>query len=151
MPGNFANTYFANELAFRNSVIRDLNINKIDPGRLINVNSGASSTYTIDDERHPDPTNYELYILSPGILIAATNTEDATTSFVINNPNNFNVEFRVDDWFTAYPNSPTPYIATNSFPDFGGQISTITLSDAVITFTLYANPSNPSQKLWFYS
>lgn len=144
MPGNFANTYFANQLAFRNAVIRDININIIDPGRIINVNSGASSTYTIDDEY--TPIENALYIPSPGILIAANNTEDATTSFVINNPNNFNVEFRVDTWFS----SPIANISVNSFPNFDNTTSTVTLSDAVITFRLYANPSNPSEKAWFY-
>ena len=141
MPGNFANTYFATQLAFRNAVVGELN--EIDTGRIINVNSGGSTSYSVDDEYTPN--NYELYIPAPGILIAANNQSDVTTQFTINNPKGINVEFRVANWFSG----PTPYISNNSFPDFTSQTSARTSSDTVILFALYTNPSNPSQKAWF--
>lgn len=135
IPGNFANTYFANQLAFRNAVVGELN--EIDTGRIINVNSGSGASYSIDDEYTPN--NYELYIPAPGILTAVSNPSDitsgVTTHFVINNQNNINIEFRVAAWFSG----PTPYISNNAFPDFTIQT----------TRTLYTNPSNPSQKAWF--
>ena len=76
MPGNFANTYFASQLAFRNAVIGELN--EIDTSRIINVTSGDTVTYSLDD--------YVLYIPLPGILVAADNLTDPTTKFVTNNP-----------------------------------------------------------------
>ena len=76
MPGNFANTYFASQLAFRNAVIGELN--EIDTSRIINVTSEDTVTYSPDD--------YILYIPLPGTLVAADNLTDPTTKFVTNNP-----------------------------------------------------------------
>jgi len=141
MPGNFANTYFASQLAFRNAVIGELN--EIDTSRIINVTSGDTVTYSLDDEYPPD--DYVLYIPLPGTLVAADNLTDPTTKFVINNPNGLTVDFRTRDWFT----SPTAIISDNPFDNFTSQNSSKTYSDTIITFKLLKNPSNLSQKVWF--
>lgn len=142
MPGNFANTYFANQLVFRNAVIGE--INEIDTGRIIPVINAQGTTFKIDDD--PTPNNYELYIPAPGILQAADNQADNTTNFVISNPNVVDVELRVANWFTG----PTPYIANNAFPDFTAQSSSKVVSSSSINVALYQNPSNPAQKAWFF-
>ena len=64
MPGNFANTYFANQLALRNAIIGE--INEVDTGRIINVINAQGTTFNIDDDSTPN--NYDLYIPAPGIL-----------------------------------------------------------------------------------
>jgi hypothetical protein len=144
MPGNFANTYFANQLALRNIIIRE--INEIDTGRIINVISGKNTKFSIDDDTTPN--NYELYIPAPGILQAASNQTDSTTSFTIDNPNNLHVEFRVADWFGG---APTSYISEFLFPNFSSQTSSIIRTSSTITFKLYQNPSNSTEKAWFFS
>jgi len=58
MPGNFANTYFASQLAFRNAVIGELN--EIDTSRIINVTSGDTVTYSLDDE-YPQMIMFYIY------------------------------------------------------------------------------------------
>jgi len=141
MPGNFANTYFANQLALRNAIIGE--INEIDTGRIINVISAQGVTFNIDDDSTPN--NYDLYIPAPGILQAATDTADNTTNFVLINPKNVNVELRVANWFTG----PTPYISDNPFPDFTSQSSSKVVNTSSINVALYQNPSNPAQKAWF--
>lgn len=141
MSGNIANTYFANQVAFRYSVIEELK--EIDTGRIINVVSGKSVSYTIDDEYTAD--NYILYIPLPGTLIAAANTSDPTTEFTINNPNQVNVEFRTRDWFTG----ATPIMTGAFFSDFSTITSHLYLNSKTIKFKLLKDPTNPSVKVWF--
>lgn len=145
MPGNFANTYFTNQLA--NLIAIATLANEINSGRLLTAVSGSNTTYTVDD---PDPSgaNYILYLPLPGVLQSSAGGTTKTTIITINNPNNLTIEIRTADWFS----SPTQIISNGNYPNFGDRTSFSVLESAFptrIVLSLYNHPINTSDKLWF--
>lgn len=146
MSRNFANTYFAAQLAIQKALIRELN--EIDTERILTLSPGNETSFTIDND--PTADTYKLYIPLPGSYISSAGIPKTATRDVIYNPDAIAVEIRTADWFSSIP---TPTISTNLYGpalgNFTSISSEITRSDTTINLYLFDNGG--ATKAWFLS